>query len=116
MGKERFDTSLLDTTLEEQRRAWEEERRQVVARMLELLDRWGPALGIRQAYLFGSVARPGHFRPDSDVDLAMEQIAGESLFRAMACFSEELDRPVDVVELAESPFAEGTSLEAPGSG
>ena len=106
MGEERFDTSLLDAALEEQRRTWEEERRQVVARMLELLDRRGPALGIRRAYLFGSVARSGCFHPDSDVDLAVEQIADEALFQAMAWFSGELGRPVDVVELADCPFAD----------
>lgn len=107
MGDEgRFDTWLLDAALEEQRQAWEEERRRVVAHVLELLDRWGPALGIRQAYLFGSVARPGRFHPDSDVDLAVEQIDDQAFFQAVACFSGELGRPVDVVELAHCPFAD----------
>ncbi len=106
MDEERFDTSLLDAALEEQCRAWEEERRQVVTRLLELLDRWGPALGIRQAYLFGSVARPGRFYPDSDVDLAVEQIDDQAFLQAVAWFSGELGRPVDVVELADCPFAD----------
>lgn len=65
-----FDTIILDAALEQQREALEQERQQVVDRVLQLLDQWRPAYGIRPAYLFGSVARTGRFQQHSDVDLA----------------------------------------------
>ncbi len=100
-----FDTSVLDAALEQQREALEQERRQVVARLLSLLDRWGPVYGIRRAYLFGSVAHPGRFRSDSDVDLAVDQIDPLSFFRAWGRLSGDLGRPLDLVEMAHCPFA-----------
>jgi len=102
---EAFDTSVLDLALERERLALERERRQVVDQVLGLLDRWGPIYGIRSAYLFGSIARPGRFRRDSDVDLAVEQIDSQSFFRAWGRLSGELGRSLDLVELAHCPFA-----------
>ncbi len=83
----------------------EEERRCLVEQMLKVLDRLGPAFGIRQAYLFGSVARPQGFRKHSDVDLAIEQIDQHLFFPALARFSSEIGRPVDLVEMAHCRFA-----------
>ncbi|RPI49179.1 MAG: nucleotidyltransferase domain-containing protein [Chloroflexi bacterium] len=105
MSAKPFDTSVLDAALERERLALERERRQVVDRVLHLLDRWGPVYGIRSAYLFGSVARPGRFRQNSDVDLAVEQIDSQSFFRAWGHLSAELGRSLDLVELAHCPFA-----------
>lgn len=106
MGEKPFDTSLLDAALERQRQARERERRRVAQRILDLLDRWGPAYGVRRAYLFGSVARPGGFRSDSDVDLAVEQIDGTAFFQAIGQLSGEIGRPVDLVELTTCRFAD----------
>lgn len=36
--------------------------------------------GIRRIYLFGSVLRPGAFRPDSDIDVGVEGDDGHGLF------------------------------------
>lgn len=36
--------------------------------------------GIRRVYLFGSVLRPGVFRPDSDIDVGVEGDDGHGLF------------------------------------
>lgn len=106
MGEEPFDTWLLDAAWARQREVLEQERRQVVEDVRRLLDRWGPAYGIRRAYLFGSVARPGRFRRDSDVDLAVEQIDAQCFFEAWGRFSGELGRPLDLVKLADCPFSD----------
>lgn len=105
MSSKPFDTSILDAALERERRALERERRKLVDEVLGLLDRWGPAYGIRSAYIFGSVARPGQFQRGSDVDLAVEQIDSQSFFRAWGHLSAEMGRPLDLVELADCPFA-----------
>jgi len=101
-----FDTSLLDAALERQRKDRERERQRVIKRILRLLDQWGPDYGIQRAYLFGSVARPGRFRPDSDLDLAVEQIDHLVFFKAIGEFSSEIGRPVDLVELEQCHFAD----------
>ena len=47
------------------------------------IDRIAPEYpAIRTVYLFGSLVRPGHFRPSSDVDLAVDcdDLAEESRF------------------------------------
>jgi len=106
VGEQPFDTRVLDAALEKQRESWEKERQQVVSHVLRLLDQWGPVYGIRRAYLFGSVARPRRFQPVSDIDLAVEQIDRLSLFQAIGHLSSEIGRPVDLVELADCPFAD----------
>jgi predicted nucleotidyltransferase len=35
---------------------------------------------VRRVFLFGSVLRPGGFRPDSDVDIAVEGVKAEGYF------------------------------------
>jgi predicted nucleotidyltransferase len=57
---------------------------------------------LRRAWLFGSIVQPGRFRPDSDIDVAVEcsDLEQESEFwRAM---ERELRRTVDV-----RPYVEG---------
>jgi len=66
----------------------------------------GAEYGIQQAYLFGSLVVPGRFGPDSDVDIAVEQIDPERFFEAMAQFSLSLGREVDLIELSKCHFAD----------
>lgn len=111
MAVPRFDTSVLDAALQRQREEWEHERQRVVEQVRRFLDHYGQEYGIRQAYLFGSVARPGRFRVRSDVDLAVEQVDAGSFFRLIAHLSRELGRPVDVVELDSCRFADKIKSE-----
>lgn len=101
-----FDTSLLDAALARRRAARERERRVIVSRVLRLLDELGPRYGIRRAYLFGSVARPGQFREESDVDIAVEAMDPELFFDAIATLSFALERDVDLIELRKCHFAD----------
>jgi predicted nucleotidyltransferase len=86
-------------------RAREEKRRsQREAHRLDWLERARTAIllvaphspAIQRVYLFGSLVQPGRFRPDSDIDVAIEctDLAAESKFwRAL---EQKLRRDVDV--------------------
>jgi predicted nucleotidyltransferase len=75
---------------EAERQRWLHRTRLVASR---LAARY-PAL--RRVYLFGSLVQPGRFRPDSDIDIAVESdsFEVESLF--WRDLERELDRTVDL--------------------
>lgn len=101
-----FDTSVLDRALAQRRAARERERQAVLDHLLQLLDELGPRYGISEAYVFGSVTRPGRFDERSDVDIAVEEMAPEDFFDAISAFSTALGREVDLVELRKCRFAD----------
>ena len=79
---------------EAERQQWLQQVRDVVPRLTLRYP------GVRRVYLFGSLLQPGRFRPDSDIDLAIEcdTVATESRFwRAL---ERELKRDVDLRPLA----------------
>ncbi len=87
-----------------------EERRQQVLRAV-----WekAPAIlaaypSVRRAYLFGSVTRPGVFRPASDIDIALEGTTAAEYFAVWRDLEHALpDWTVDVREITDSsPFAD----------
>lgn len=100
-----FDTSRLELALEERKARLEQERQTLLQKTLALLDKIGPEYGIGKAYLFGSLVEPGHFSPESDVDIAVEQIDPDRFFEAISIFSTALHRQVDVVRLDTCHFA-----------
>lgn len=79
------------------RKVREAERQRWLARVREIVLDLSPRYpGIRRVYLFGSLAQPGRFRSDSDIDLAVEcdTLEAESAFwRAL---ERALARDVDV--------------------
>lgn len=100
-----FDTHLLDEALARRRIVLERERQAALASVLRLLEELGPRYGIRRAYIFGSITRPGHFTEASDVDIAVEPMGPEHFFAAMSAFALALGREVDLVELDKCHFA-----------
>ncbi len=99
-----FDTSILDAALARRRAKHEQERRELLARLLRLLDKLAPDYGIKKAYIFGSITIPGRFGPHSDVDIAVEQISQTRFLEAMSQFSTLLGREVDLIELSKCHF------------
>ncbi len=61
-----FDTSVLDEALAQRCRQNELLHQALLARVLQLLDEVGPGYGIQQAYLFGSLVRPGRFHANEE--------------------------------------------------
>ncbi len=81
---------------EAERQRWLQRAREAIARLALHCP------GVRRAYLFGSLVTPGRFRPDSDIDVAVEcdTLEAESAFwRAL---ERELKREVDVRPLTDA--------------
>ncbi|MFN8487642.1 MAG: nucleotidyltransferase domain-containing protein [Caldilineaceae bacterium] len=80
----------LRTRCEEERLVW-------LARGQQAINHFAPThVALQRVYLFGSVMQPGRFRPDSDIDVAVEctNLETESLFWSE--LERELQRDVDV--------------------
>jgi predicted nucleotidyltransferase len=60
--------------------------------------------GVRRVVLFGSMAT-GQPHPDSDLDLAVEGLAPEHHFAAMADLMEALGCTLDLVRTKEAPLS-----------
>ncbi len=96
--------TLLQQSDEELARRREDLRLKTLSRLRSLLEKILPG---REVWVFGSVIRPGAFRESSDVDLALREEPAEiSSYRLQSLLEEGLGRPVDVVLLPESRFAE----------
>ncbi len=100
---------------EERKLAEREKRRQAaleaaVSALNAVLPRSGK---VRRAYLFGSVVRPGAFRPDSDVDIAVEGIEAADYFALWRDLEEAMpDWPVDLRDIIPGThFAERVQME-----
>jgi predicted nucleotidyltransferase len=57
--------------------------------------------GAKRIFLFGSLCRPGRFKPGSDIDLAVEGIPPKEFIRAAADLMMTFDWPIDL-----KPFEE----------
>ena len=89
-------------------RAEERERARldVLSRVVEALHLLEERYCWKEAYLFGSLTRPGRFHPDSDVDIAIRGLNKFEHFAFVGDLSMLLQRPVDVLRLEDSPLAE----------
>lgn len=100
-----FDTYLLDDWVAEHRIKLEQERQTTFAKVVQWLEEFGDGYGIHQAYLFGSLIRPGKFTETSDVDLAVDGMNPEGFFSFISLLSAVLGREVDLIELRKCHFA-----------
>lgn len=94
-----FSFYLLERALEKRKRALECLRLDTIKRVEEALEKASLGIPFQEAYLFGSVTKPGHFREDSDIDIGFYGLKDEDFFRMMSFLSEELRRDVEVVQL-----------------
>ena len=107
--------------LREQREAL---RQAVLERAREAIRRSAPRFpAIHAVYLFGSILKPGRFRPDSDVDVAIDcdDLKAETPF--WSALEDALERNVDLrprvgpVAQAVEDYGElSYEREVPGSG
>lgn len=100
-----FDTYLLDDWIAEHRTKLEQERQATFAKVIQWLEVFGDNYGIHQAYLFGSLIRPGKFTETSDLDIAIDEVNPEHFFSVIGLLSTELGREVDLIELKKCHFA-----------
>jgi predicted nucleotidyltransferase len=99
-----FKTTILDQYLSKKRREQEWTRQKTVRRALRLLPSLSRKYGFQRAYLFGSLTNAGHFRDDSDIDVAIAGLKSDKYFAFMAELSEKLGREVDIVQIERHRF------------
>ncbi|HIC95908.1 TPA: DNA polymerase [Candidatus Bipolaricaulota bacterium] len=76
------------------------ERERLLARIREAAAALKARFGVRRVVLFGSLAHEAWFVPDSDVDLAVEGLAGDDYWAAWRLVEEVIgDRLVDLIEI-----------------
>ena len=75
----------------------EDLRQQVLGQVRTAVARLAPREpAVGAVYLFGSLLQPGRFRPDSDVDLAVDCDDLEAESRLWRALEQELERDVDL--------------------
>lgn len=90
---------------EQERRQQRESLRQARLQEVEkLLIQYFSAFPATKVYLFGSILVPGHFTPDSDIDIAVENHPQDRL-DLYSALSRLLPYPVDVVVMEQCHFA-----------
>ena len=71
--------------------------------------------GAKRVILFGSLAREAWFSVDSDVDLAVEGLTGDSYYRAWRAIEEIIgDRAVDLIEVESASDSLRSAIERGG--
>jgi predicted nucleotidyltransferase len=71
--------------------------------------------GAKRVILFGSLAHEAWYFADSDVDLAVEGLAGDTIWRAWRAVEEIIgDRPVDLVEVETARASLRSVIERTG--
>ena len=99
-----FKTDVLDRALARRRQEREAERLALQARALELLEE--APVDLAEAILFGSLVKPGRFRENSDIDVAVPHLEPRDFFELMGYLEEGLNRDIDLVLLSRCHFAD----------
>jgi predicted nucleotidyltransferase len=124
-------TTILDLTREELDRYRNAARRRAMALRLtpsevaardDLLKRVRAAAatlrtryGAKRVILFGSLAHEAWFSADSDVDLAVEGLTGDSYWQAWRAVEEIIeDRPVDLIDVETARDSLRSAIERSG--
>jgi len=75
-------------------------REQLLGRIREAAAMLKRRFGVRRVILFGSLAHAAWFKPDSDVDLAVEGLSGDAYWQAWRLLEETIpERPVELIEI-----------------
>lgn len=90
---------LTDRIIQKQKADRERERQQVLSTLKDILEELAPKYFFSRAYIFGSIVKPGRFRRDSDVDIAIFDLKDEYFFRLMAEISRRLGRNVEICQV-----------------
>ena len=100
-----FDTSARDDAMRERRRRLAADQAAVLSEVRSALFVLRERLGVRTAYVIGSLRSPGLWRETSDVDVAVGGCSRDVL-EVMKALEEATKRPVDVIDLDRHPFPE----------
>ena len=91
------------------------ERAQLYQRVGAVAAALKTRFGARRVVLFGSLAHGAWFAPDSDVDLAVEGLLGDSYWQAWRLAEEMIsDRSVDLIEIETASASLRQAIERYG--
>ena len=103
--KQPFSTAKLDQILSDRQVKIEQDRLLLLSKILQWLEEFNTCYGIEQAYIFGSIFRPGKFHQDSDIDLAVSQINPDDYCTVISLLHQYLGREVDLIILDTCHFS-----------
>lgn len=79
-----FNTDILEQCLQRERSENEKSREHTLQKLLQLLPQLSKQYGVREAFVFGSLATPGRFHQNSDIDIAVFGLQ-KKIFRIHGC-------------------------------
>jgi predicted nucleotidyltransferase len=91
--------NLIDEIIKKQEADREEQRKQVLSNLKEILKKLSLNFGFSKAYIFGSVVKPKKFHNRSDIDIAVFGLKNQHFFSLMGEFSRCLLRDVDLYQV-----------------
>lgn len=74
-------------------------RQKLLCEVKNLLSDFSRVIPFQEAYIFGSLVKPGRFFVDSDIDIAFYGLQDKNFIKAISFLSGHLGRDVDVVQL-----------------
>lgn len=106
-----FDFSVIEAGLKRKQELKEKERQELLKRFINVLANLREKYNLSEAFVFGSIVKPGRFIGNSDLDVAVKGLQNDRYFEFMAEISNEIGRDVDVVELEKCRFTEKIKRE-----
>ncbi|MBD3182198.1 hypothetical protein GF312_07895 [Candidatus Poribacteria bacterium] len=90
---------LIDKIHKQRKKKNELIRLETFSQLEKLLEKLSNEYGFSQAYIFGSLVKPGKFREDSDIDIAICGLENKYFFRLISVISREMLRDVDLCQM-----------------
>ena len=100
-----FDTSLRDKAIRDRRRRLAAEQAELLKRVRQALLDLREPLGVRSAYIVGSVLSPECWTESSDVDVAVGGCS-HAVLDVMKALEDATGKTVDVIDLDRHPAPE----------
>jgi len=85
----------------EKKEELEKNRKNVLKKTINSLNKLANQFGFHKAYIFGSVIKTGKFGQNSDVDIAIKGLNKFMQYKLVASLSSLIDREVDVILLED---------------
>ena len=100
-----FDTSVRDKAIRDRRRRHAAEQAELLKRVRQALLDIREPLGVRSAYIVGSVLSPERWTESSDVDVAVGGCS-HAVLDVMKALEDATGKTVDVIDLDRHPVPE----------
>lgn len=86
-------------------------RLETLEKLFNTLERLNEDVPFKEAYIFGSLAKPFKFFEDSDIDIGFMGLEDGHFFKAISFISGEIGGDVDVIQLEGHRLAEKIKKE-----